>query len=218
MAVETAQLSAGRPADGARSAQGASGLIAERRSDRGRGGRRLALREEGGRGAARGLGGGSRVLHLSLHRSPAPCHRARRGPAVAGSPPGSARRWVLPPPVRSSRAAQTTGSPLSAGDGGGEGGTEVRKWSLHLRRRHPQVPARPRCPPGARLRELLLVPPRRALTDLQLIKVMRPQYLGAPVASRTPNPAASPNSIKPKIIPSSRTMLLNHRNTVPASS
>lgn len=58
----------------------------------------------------------------------------------------------------------------------------------------------------------------RALADRQLVKVTWPQYLGALAASRTPNPAESPNSIKPKIVPSSRTTLRSHQNTAPASS
>ncbi|XP_050766041.1 uncharacterized protein LOC127025222 [Gymnogyps californianus] len=55
----------------------------------------------------------------------------------------------------------------------------------------------------------------QALADRQLVKVTWPQYLGALAASRTPNPAESPNSIKPKIVPSSQTTLRSHQNTAP---
>lgn len=52
-------------------------------------------------------------------------------------------------------------------------------------------------------------------TDPLSAQVTWPRYLGALAASRTPNPAETPNSIKPKIVPSSRTTLQSHQNTAP---
>ncbi|XP_045922600.1 metal transporter CNNM3 isoform X3 [Micropterus dolomieu] len=55
----------------------------------------------------------------------------------------------------------------------------------------------------------------RALTDLQLIRVTRLQYLNALMASRV---GQSPDPPEIKILPNSQTKLLNDRNTTQASS
>ncbi|KAK5606621.1 hypothetical protein CRENBAI_017889 [Crenichthys baileyi] len=55
----------------------------------------------------------------------------------------------------------------------------------------------------------------RALTDLQLIRVTRLQYLNALMASRA---GQSPEPPEIKILPNSQTKLLNDRNTTPGSS
>ncbi|KAJ8400070.1 hypothetical protein AAFF_G00401090 [Aldrovandia affinis] len=55
----------------------------------------------------------------------------------------------------------------------------------------------------------------RALTDLQLIRVTRLQYLNALMASRV---AQSPDAPEIKILPNSQTKLLNERNTNPGGS
>lgn len=55
----------------------------------------------------------------------------------------------------------------------------------------------------------------RALTDLQLIRVTRLQYLNALMASRA---GQSPDPPEIKILPNSQTKLLNDRNTTPGSS
>ncbi|XP_015252661.1 PREDICTED: metal transporter CNNM3 isoform X1 [Cyprinodon variegatus] len=55
----------------------------------------------------------------------------------------------------------------------------------------------------------------RALTDLQLIRVTRLQYLNALMASRS---GQSPDPPEIKILPNSQTKLLNDRNTTPGSS
>ncbi|MEQ2175067.1 Metal transporter cnnm3 [Goodea atripinnis] len=54
----------------------------------------------------------------------------------------------------------------------------------------------------------------RALTDLQLIRVTRLQYLNALMASRAGH---SPDPPEIKILPNSQTKLLNDRNTTPGS-
>ncbi|XP_073685276.1 metal transporter CNNM3 isoform X1 [Garra rufa] len=55
----------------------------------------------------------------------------------------------------------------------------------------------------------------RALTDLQLIKVTRLQYLNAVMASRV---AQSPDPPEIKILPNSQTKLLNEKNTTQGAS
>lgn len=55
----------------------------------------------------------------------------------------------------------------------------------------------------------------RALTDLQLIRVTRPQYWNALTASRV---AQSPDPPEIKILPNSQTKLLNDRNTAQGGS
>ncbi|XP_066449197.1 metal transporter CNNM3 isoform X2 [Eleutherodactylus coqui] len=52
----------------------------------------------------------------------------------------------------------------------------------------------------------------RALTDLQIIKVSRLQYLNALRTSHSHTTAQSPDSIELKIFPSSQTQLLNEKN------
>ncbi|XP_032646206.1 metal transporter CNNM3 isoform X1 [Chelonoidis abingdonii] len=56
----------------------------------------------------------------------------------------------------------------------------------------------------------------RALTDLQFIKVTRLQYLNALMASRIQQSPQSSDSLELKIVPNSKTKLLDDRNTVPA--
>ncbi|XP_074918817.1 metal transporter CNNM3 isoform X5 [Chelonoidis abingdonii] len=57
----------------------------------------------------------------------------------------------------------------------------------------------------------------RALTDLQFIKVTRLQYLNALMASRIQQSPQSSDSLELKIVPNSKTKLLDDRNTVPAA-
>ncbi|XP_069070501.1 metal transporter CNNM3 isoform X1 [Pleurodeles waltl] len=53
----------------------------------------------------------------------------------------------------------------------------------------------------------------RALTDLQLIKVTKIQYVNALMASRVNTSPQSPESLEMKILPNSQTKLLNQKNT-----
>ncbi|KAM4749077.1 uncharacterized protein WCC33_006503 [Rhinophrynus dorsalis] len=53
----------------------------------------------------------------------------------------------------------------------------------------------------------------RALSDLQIVKVSRLQYLNALRTSQSHTSAQSPDSIELKILPNSQTQLLNSRNT-----
>ncbi|KAG8574654.1 hypothetical protein GDO81_009262 [Engystomops pustulosus] len=53
----------------------------------------------------------------------------------------------------------------------------------------------------------------RALSDLQIVKVSRLQYLNALRTSHSHSTAQSPDSIELKIFPNSQTQLLNDRNT-----
>ncbi|XP_069475169.1 metal transporter CNNM3 isoform X2 [Ambystoma mexicanum] len=53
----------------------------------------------------------------------------------------------------------------------------------------------------------------RALTDLQLIKVTKLQYVNALMASRVNTSPQSPESIEMKMLPNSQTKLLNTKNT-----
>uniref|UniRef100_A0A8C0H062 Metal transporter n=2 Tax=Chelonoidis abingdonii TaxID=106734 RepID=A0A8C0H062_CHEAB len=57
----------------------------------------------------------------------------------------------------------------------------------------------------------------RALTDLQFIKVTRLQYLNALMASRIQQSPQSSDSLELKIVPNSKTKLLDDRNTVPGA-
>ncbi|XP_029460167.1 metal transporter CNNM3 isoform X2 [Rhinatrema bivittatum] len=56
----------------------------------------------------------------------------------------------------------------------------------------------------------------RALTDLQLIKVTKLQYLNALMASRVHTSPQSPESIELKVLPNSQTKLLNEKNSAAA--